>query len=149
MATSLDIARGNSNAPAIPQMTAGDAEPARVSLIGLTRTALAATLSEFGIPDNQVRMRASQIWRWAYNRGVTDFAEMSNVSKDLRSRLGDAFSLERPEIVTEQISVDGTRKWLIRLAPRPVGVPGMRLRRSTSPKRAGARFVCRARSDAR
>ncbi len=117
MATSLDIARGNPNAPAIAQVPAAGCGDTRQSLIGLTRAGLAEAFAEFGIPKNQARMRASQIWRWAYNRGVTDFAEMSNVSKDLRARLADSFSLARPEIVTEQISVDGTRKWLIRLAP--------------------------------
>ncbi|MEM7428687.1 MAG: 23S rRNA (adenine(2503)-C(2))-methyltransferase RlmN [Pseudomonadota bacterium] len=116
MATSLDIARGNPNAPVVATALAAEPGPVRPNLVGLTRSGLADALAEFGIPQKQVRMRASQIWHWIYHRGVTDFGEMSNVSKDLRARLSEVFSLERPEIVTEQISVDGTRKWLLRLA---------------------------------
>ena len=58
----------------------------------------------------------SQIWSWAYVRGATDFAVMTDIAKELRGELAAAFSLARPEIVTEQVSVDGTRKWLLRLA---------------------------------
>ena len=90
-----------------------DAE--KVSLIGLTREGLGDVLELAGIPEKQRRMRASQIWAWIYFRGTTDFAEMTNIGKELRGRLAEVFTLERPEIVTEQISNDGTRKWLLRL----------------------------------
>jgi 23S rRNA (adenine2503-C2)-methyltransferase len=68
-------------------------------------------------------MRAAQLWGWIYQRGVTDFAAMTNVSKDIRQRLDGLASLARPEIVSEQVSSDGTRKWLLRL---PGGSPGER-----------------------
>jgi 23S rRNA (adenine2503-C2)-methyltransferase len=94
---------------------AEDVAPPKSSLAGLTRATLAERLGEVDVPERERRMRASQLWHWLYVRGATSFDEMTNVSKDLRRRLGDAFSLARPEIVTEQVSRDGTRKWLIRL----------------------------------
>ncbi|MBY8977278.1 23S rRNA (adenine(2503)-C(2))-methyltransferase RlmN [Rhodobacteraceae bacterium NNCM2] len=86
------------------------------SMIGLTREKLAAALAEIGVPEKQVRMRVGQLWQWLYNKGVTDFDEMTNLSKGFRADLADAFSLARPEIVTRQISTDGTRKYLLRIA---------------------------------
>ncbi len=91
------------------------------SLIGLTRDDLKTALGEVGVPARQLRMRANQLWRWVYNRGVTSFDEMTDVAKELRGLLDEQFSLERPEIVSEQISNDGTRKWLLRLAPDDLG----------------------------
>jgi 23S rRNA (adenine2503-C2)-methyltransferase len=93
------------------------------SLVGLTREGLAAALPAAGIPERQVKMRAGQIWNWIYLRGATDFAAMTNISKELRAALAGAFTLSRPEIVTEQISADGTRKWLLRFPPRGAGRP--------------------------
>jgi len=84
-------------------------------LIGLSRAALAARLRDLGVPERQSRMRVRQLWNWLYVRGATDFAAMTDIAKDLRGELAQAFTLERPEIVTEQVSVDGTRKWLLRL----------------------------------
>jgi 23S rRNA (adenine2503-C2)-methyltransferase len=98
-------------------------EPALPSLIGLSRQALGAALLEAGVPEKQVRMRVGQIWHWLYLRGVTDFAAMSNMSKALRDELATRFTLARPEVVAEQISVDGTRKWLLRFPPRGAGRP--------------------------
>jgi 23S rRNA (adenine2503-C2)-methyltransferase len=86
------------------------------SPIGLSRPELAARLAALGVPERQVRMRASQLWGWLYVRGVTSFAAMTDIAKDLRGELAESFDLMRPEIVTEQISVDGTRKWLLRLS---------------------------------
>lgn len=60
-------------------------------------------------------MRAGQIWHWLYVRGATAFDDMTNVSKDMRRALAAAFTLDRPEIITEQVSRDGTRKWLLRM----------------------------------
>jgi 23S rRNA (adenine2503-C2)-methyltransferase len=100
-------------------LRAGD----KPSLIGLSRTALAGALAAIGVPEVQLRMRVGQLWHWLYVRGITDFAAMSNVSKDVRTRLAAAYSLTRPEIVTEQVSEDGTRKWLLRFPPRGAGRP--------------------------
>jgi 23S rRNA (adenine2503-C2)-methyltransferase len=93
------------------------------SLIGLERPALAAALAGAGVPERQARMRANQIWQWLYHYGVTEFAAMTNVGKDLRALLQERFSIARPEIVAEQISSDGTRKWLLRFPPRGAGRP--------------------------
>jgi 23S rRNA (adenine2503-C2)-methyltransferase len=87
----------------------------RRSLAGMTRAGLKEALAEAGVPEKQLRMRVGQLWSWIYARGVTSFDDMSDVSKDLRKTLADLYTLDRLEIVTEQISVDGTRKWLIRL----------------------------------
>jgi 23S rRNA (adenine2503-C2)-methyltransferase len=84
-------------------------------LIGLLRSELALRLRDLGVPERQIRMRVSQLWSWLYVRGATDFAAMTDIAKDFRGELARAFTLERPEIVTEQVSVDGTRKWLLRL----------------------------------
>jgi 23S rRNA (adenine2503-C2)-methyltransferase len=96
---------------------APDGAPAVVmpSLAGLTRASLAERLGEAGVPERERRMRVGQLWHWLYVRGATRFDEMTSVSKALRRTLADAFTLDRPEIVTEQVSQDGTRKWLIRL----------------------------------
>ena len=97
-----------------PRYIANDPRP---SLIGLTRVGLAEALAKAGVPEKQRRMRAGQIWHWIYHRGVTSFAEMSNITRDLRQRLDEEFVIGRPDVVTEQKSSDGTRKWLLRLAP--------------------------------
>ena len=89
----------------------------RPTLIGLTRPRLADALEKVGVPEKQRRMRAGQIWHWIYHRGVNSFAEMTNIARDLRQRLDETFVIGRPDIVTEQVSNDGTRKWLLRLSP--------------------------------
>ncbi len=89
--------------------------PAQPSLVGLSRELLADALGTLGVPERQRRMRAQQIWHWLYVRGSQNFDEMTTLSKELRSALAERFTLARPEIAAEQISVDGTRKWLIRL----------------------------------
>lgn len=83
-------------------------------LVGLDCGALQQALADVGIPKRQCKMRAQQIWRWVYGQGVTDFAGMTNISKELRETLARTCSLARPEVVSEQISQDGTRKWLLR-----------------------------------
>ncbi len=110
-------------APAAADDAVCEMPAAPTSLIGLSRSELAETLGLLGVPQNQRRMRAAQLWGWIYQRGVTDFAAMTNVSKDIRQRLDGLASLARPEIVSEQVSSDGTRKWLLRL---PGGSPGER-----------------------
>ena len=87
------------------------------SLAGLSKAALAEKLVAIGVEPGKSRMRAEQLWRWIYHYGVTDFAAMTNVAKELRATLAEHYTLARPEIVTQQISKDGTRKWLIRLGP--------------------------------
>jgi 23S rRNA (adenine2503-C2)-methyltransferase len=99
------------------------AAPAQPSLVGMSRDMLAAALGEAGVPDRQRRMRVAQIWQWLYVRGVQDFDAMTTLSKDLRAALAQRFTLVRPEIAAEQISVDGTRKWLIRLPGERANAP--------------------------
>ena len=97
--------------------------PAKSSLVGLSRIALAEALGVAGVPERQRRMRVQQIWHWLYVRGANDFDEMSTLSKELRAELAQHFTLARPEIAAEQISVDGTRKWLLRLPGEFEGRP--------------------------
>lgn len=88
------------------------------TLAGASREELKAALHSLGVPEKQLRMRSSQLWSWIYARGIGAFDEMTDVSKDLRGKLAGAFTLERPQIVSEQVSQDGTRKWLLRLPKR-------------------------------
>ncbi len=88
----------------------------KTNLVGLTREALRDVLTEAGIPEKQGKMRAGQIWQWIYQKGVRDFAQMTNLSKDIRSMLAEKFVVAVPEVVTKQVSSDGTRKYLVRIA---------------------------------
>ncbi len=88
----------------------------RQPLLGATREGLAAALAGIGVPQRELRMRVNQLWHWIYFQGITSFDQMLNVGKALRQNLDARFSLARPEVAAEQISADGTRKWLIRLA---------------------------------
>jgi 23S rRNA (adenine2503-C2)-methyltransferase len=90
---------------------------ARPSLIGLDRDALKAALVGAGVPEKSLAMRVSQLWNWIYVHGAKDFEAMTNLAGDFRRTLEASFTLARPEIVTEQISTDGTRKWLFRTGP--------------------------------
>jgi 23S rRNA (adenine2503-C2)-methyltransferase len=90
----------------------------KTSLAGLGREELAGALTAAGVPQRHVRMRLVQLWSWIYARGATSFEAVSDVSKELRSTLAEAHTLHRPEIVQEQVSADGTRKWLLRLPRR-------------------------------
>ncbi|MEM9123474.1 MAG: 23S rRNA (adenine(2503)-C(2))-methyltransferase RlmN [Pseudomonadota bacterium] len=93
-----------------------DTQPA-FPLVGAPRHALRARLTELGVPDRQVGMRASQLWNWLYVRGATEFGAMTNLSKAARADFAHHLTIARPEIVDEQHSSDGTVKWLIRFAP--------------------------------
>ncbi|HKQ55295.1 MAG TPA: 23S rRNA (adenine(2503)-C(2))-methyltransferase RlmN [Methyloceanibacter sp.] len=104
-----------SQSPLPAKAPAGDQKQLE-PIIGLGRAALGERLGALGVPERQRRMRVSQIWSWAYVRGAVDFAVMTDIAKELRAELAASFSLARPEIVTEQVSIDGTRKWLLRLA---------------------------------
>jgi 23S rRNA (adenine2503-C2)-methyltransferase len=87
-----------------------------INLIGLTRDGLRAALIEAGTAEKQAKMRTGQIWQWLYQKGVRDFAAMTNLSKDYRAMLAETFVAEVPEVVTKQVSADGTRKYLVRIA---------------------------------
>ena len=89
----------------------------RCSLIGLDREALKTALIAAGVPQKSAAMRANQLWNWIYVHGARDFAAMTNLAKDFRSLLESSFTLARPEIVTAQLSEDGTRKWLLKTGP--------------------------------
>ncbi|CUI45258.1 23S rRNA (adenine(2503)-C(2))-methyltransferase RlmN [Cognatishimia activa] len=86
------------------------------NLVGLTRDAMRDALIAAGTPEKQAKMRVGQIWQWIYQWGVRDFHEMTNLSKAYRAQLDDAFTIEIPEVVSKQVSVDGTRKYLVKIA---------------------------------
>jgi 23S rRNA (adenine2503-C2)-methyltransferase len=149
MATVLDIAKRNPNAAPVAVSDAAraagqtalsiektaeinvvaGAAPGGASLIGLTRDQLKDSLAAIGVPEREQKMRVAQLWHWIYFRGAKDFAEMTNVGKELRAKLAAAYTLARPQVVSEQVSKDGTRKWLIRMA-------------STGPLDKGAEIEC-------
>jgi 23S rRNA (adenine2503-C2)-methyltransferase len=89
---------------------------ARPNLVGMGRAELRAALVAAGTPEAQAGMRLGQIWQWIYHRGARDFAAMSNLARSYRELLAAAFVIERPEVVTRQVSADGTRKYLLRVA---------------------------------
>jgi 23S rRNA (adenine2503-C2)-methyltransferase len=89
--------------------------PEKPSLVGLSRAALADALGAIGVESSQQKMRVQQLWHGLYVRGATEFEQMTSVSKKLHATLAEHYTLARPEIVAEQVSVDGTRKWLLRL----------------------------------
>jgi 23S rRNA (adenine2503-C2)-methyltransferase len=93
--------------------------PSKPSLVGMTRTELADALGRLGVAQGQRKMRVQQLWHWIYFRGFTSFDAMTSVSKELRVLLAERYTLDRPEVVAEQVSVDGTRKWLMRLPGDP------------------------------
>ena len=108
MGVTLDLSRPAAKPPAT----------VRPNLCGMTRAELAAALVAADVvPAAKAKMRATQLWRWIHHYGVTDFERMTDVAKDTRAILAQAFTLARPEIVERQVSKDGTRKYLIRLAP--------------------------------
>ncbi|MBL6637211.1 MAG: 23S rRNA (adenine(2503)-C(2))-methyltransferase RlmN [Planktomarina sp.] len=87
-----------------------------VNLVGLTREALKEALITAGTPERQVKMRLGQLWQWIYEKGVRDFEQMTNLSKDYRAFLANHFVIAIPEVVSKQVSTDGTRKYLVRIA---------------------------------
>ena len=88
------------------------------SLAGMTKQELSSALKSVNVPERENKMRVNQLWHWIYFQGLSDFQNMLNVSKSLRQTLSESFTLNIPEIVEEQISIDGTRKWLIKLPPQ-------------------------------
>jgi 23S rRNA (adenine2503-C2)-methyltransferase len=99
------------------------------SLAGSTRAEIAAALAEIGVPERERRMRSAQLWHWIYHRGATEFSAMRNIARPLLDKLAERHTLRRPEIVAEQVSADGTRKWLLRMP-------------STGPLDKGAEVEC-------
>ncbi|MDX5383447.1 MAG: 23S rRNA (adenine(2503)-C(2))-methyltransferase RlmN [Rhodobacterales bacterium] len=87
-----------------------------VNLVGLTRDAMRAALIAHGTPEKQAKMRVGQIWQWIYQKGVRDFDQMTNLAKPYRQELAQHFTIQVPEVVTRQLSEDGTRKYLVRIA---------------------------------
>ena len=90
------------------------AEDERVDLVGLPREAIREALGEAGLEPRQAKLRAKQIWHQIYNRGATSFEAMSDIAKPQRAWLAERFVIGRPEVVVEQVSTDGTRKWLLK-----------------------------------
>ena len=116
MSVELDLSR----APAVS---------APVNLAGLSRAGLLQAMVDAGVEEKKARMRANQAWRWIYHYGVTDFGAMTDVAKEMRGQLASRYVLERPDIRDMQVSVDGTRKWLVGFGPGVEGesvfIPGV------------------------
>ena len=87
-----------------------------MNIVGLTRPALRDALIATGTPEKQAKMRVGQIWQWIYEKGVRDFALMTNLAKGYRAELAEHFVIEVPEVVSRTVSADGTRKYLVRIA---------------------------------
>ncbi|MGO9770741.1 MAG: 23S rRNA (adenine(2503)-C(2))-methyltransferase RlmN [Roseiarcus sp.] len=102
---------------------------APVVLAGATRAELTRALAEIGVPERELRMRAAQLWHWIYHRGARDFSAMRNIARPLLERLAERHTLARPDVVAEQVSADGTRKWLLKMP-------------STGPRDKGAEIEC-------
>ncbi|MGJ8626801.1 MAG: 23S rRNA (adenine(2503)-C(2))-methyltransferase RlmN [Sulfitobacter sp.] len=86
------------------------------NLVGMTREAMRDALITIGTPEKQAKMRVGQIWQWIYNWGIRDFNAMTNLSKAFRAELSENFVIAVPEVATKQVSEDGTRKYLVRIA---------------------------------
>ncbi|MCZ4268588.1 23S rRNA (adenine(2503)-C(2))-methyltransferase RlmN [Rhodobacteraceae bacterium R_SAG6] len=90
-------------------------EGGKINLVGLTRDRMREVLMEHGTPEKQAKMRVGQIWQWIYQWGVRDFSEMTNLAKAYRAQLEETFEIRIPEVVSKQVSTDGTRKYLVRI----------------------------------
>lgn len=123
MTVTLDISHSSSHRSGAGVSADRPPTDRRDTLIGLSREALSEALAAAGVPDRQRRMRVSQLWHWLYVRGVSEFDAMRNISKVLRQKLAERFTIERPRIIEEQVSEDGTRKWLLQFASRGAGKP--------------------------
>jgi 23S rRNA (adenine2503-C2)-methyltransferase len=86
----------------------------RVDLLGLSRDDLRMALETSQLEPRQAKLRAKQLFHWIYNRGVTDFSLMTDISKVMQPWLAQRFVVSRPEVRESQVSSDGTRKWLLR-----------------------------------
>jgi 23S rRNA (adenine2503-C2)-methyltransferase len=97
----------------VPRPPAAVAD-ARPDLIGLSKAEIREKLIVAGLDERQARLRAKQLWHQIYHRGQRDFAAMSDIAKPQRGWFAERFEVGRPEVVTELVSTDGTRKWLLR-----------------------------------
>src|SRR6202012_4720546 len=113
--TSSTAASSAANAPLEKIALETYVPPAKPSLVGLSRAEIAERLGEIGVAPKQRKMRTQQLWHWIYVRGAKGFDEMTSISREMRSELEQHFTVARPEVVAEQVSNDGTRKWLLRL----------------------------------
>src|SRR4029078_2187637 len=113
--TNATEARSEANAPWEKIPLEPYVPRAKPSLIGLSRAEISDRLGDIGVAPGQRKMRTQQLWHWMYVRGAENFDEMTSISKDMRAQLEQHFTVARPEVVAEQISNDGTRKWLLRL----------------------------------
>ncbi len=91
-------------------------EDGKINLVGMTRPQMRDALIEHGTPEKQAKMRVGQIWQWIYQWGKRDFADMTNLAKAYRAQLEEVFEIRVPEVVSKQVSTDGTRKYLVRIA---------------------------------
>ncbi|KPF66772.1 23S rRNA (adenine(2503)-C2)-methyltransferase [alpha proteobacterium AAP81b] len=114
MELSTPYSGGNVDPTPVPRKPASPRADGKRPLIGLSKDQLRAALVEIGIPEKQARMRMQQVWHWLYHRGATEVAGFANISKEMRELLDRHFFVGRPEVVTAQVSSDGTRKWLLR-----------------------------------
>jgi 23S rRNA (adenine2503-C2)-methyltransferase len=111
--TNLMPIPGAIDAVPIPRRASERAD-GRIELVGLRRDDIGRELEAAGLEPRQAKLRAKQLWHWIYNRGVTDFLEMSDVAKPQRGWFAEHFAISRPLVVEAQVSTDGTRKWLLR-----------------------------------
>ena len=86
-----------------------------LNIVGITRSSLREVLIEIGTPEKQANMRVGQIWQWIYEKGIRDFGKMTNLAKPYREALKKQFLISVPEIISKNISQDGTRKYLMRI----------------------------------
>jgi 23S rRNA (adenine2503-C2)-methyltransferase len=117
---SLLTRRGAAVVPEVRTLTAPDGDG---QLVGASREELERILAAVGVPEAQRRMRVAQLWHWLYVRCVADVAEMTNVAAPLRAALAAALPVGSAEMVAEDVSRDGTRKWLLRFPARGAGSP--------------------------
>ncbi|MEM9438264.1 MAG: 23S rRNA (adenine(2503)-C(2))-methyltransferase RlmN [Pseudomonadota bacterium] len=111
----------NQSAPLVKDYTTvprkrPEGDGGRINLVGLTRPDLRQALIDMGTPEKQSKMRTGQIWQWIYQWGKRDFGEMTNLAKAYRAQLAEHFTIDIPEVVSRQVSADGTRKYLVRIA---------------------------------
>jgi 23S rRNA (adenine2503-C2)-methyltransferase len=111
-----------------PAVSAAE-ERAPVRLAGATRAEIGRVLTDIGVTERERNMRVSQLWHWIYHRGAREFSTMRNIARPLLDKLAERHDLARPDVVAEQISADGTRKWLLRMPP-------------THPRDRGAEIEC-------
>ncbi|WP_343563711.1 23S rRNA (adenine(2503)-C(2))-methyltransferase RlmN [Kiloniella sp. b19] len=107
--TDQKAAKGHAAAFAPPSLTAKDG---RKVLVGLSLEEMQDEITTMG----ESKFRAKQLWQWIYNRGASEFADMTSLSKTFRAKLEEHYVVGRPDVVEDLISSDGTRKWLLRFA---------------------------------